>query len=72
MGKIGEAAKADRFSIGQRVALAATRFDKVPLGGGFQIVACLPVELGERQYRIKHDREAFERRVGEYRLSPLS
>ena len=72
MGKIDEAAKADKFPVGQRVALAATRFDKVPVAGAFHIVACLPVEQGERQFRIKHEGEAFERRVGEYRLSPLS
>jgi hypothetical protein len=71
MGKINEAVMPDKFPVGQRVQLAANRFDRVPLSGNFEIVARLPSDQGERQYRIKHDGEAFERRVGEYRLSPV-
>jgi hypothetical protein len=36
--------------------------------GTFEIMALLPACDGERQYRIKHGREAFERMVGERRL----
>jgi len=72
MGTIDEAVRPDKFPVGQRVQLAANRFDRVPVAGSFEIMARLPSDLGERQYRIKHEREAFERRVGEYRLSPVS
>ncbi len=69
MGRIETAAKPYRFTIGQQVVLSATRLERLPVVGSFRIIARLPAELGEHQYRVKHDREAFERRVGEYRLT---
>jgi hypothetical protein len=57
-----------RFSVGQHVTLAPAPFDRAPQTGTFEIMALLPASDGERQYRIKHGREAFERMVGEYRL----
>jgi hypothetical protein len=57
-----------RFSVGQRVTLSGTRLEKVAVAGDFKVTAQLPHDGGEHQYRVKHDREAFERRVGEYRL----
>ena len=68
MGRIVNSAVRYRFSIGQRVTLSGTRLEKVPVAGDFQVTAQLPYDGGEHQYRVKHDREAFERRVGEHRL----
>jgi hypothetical protein len=72
MDKYEEADREHRFSVGQRVSLSATRFEKLPLAGTFEIMALLPAKDGERQYRVKHDREAFERMVGEGRLTPAT
>ena len=69
MGNIQKVVKPYKFSIGQHVVVSATRFDRVPVTGTFKIMALLPAEAGEQQYRIKNDREAFERRVGESRLT---
>jgi len=68
MGTSDKTVTLSRFSVGQRVSLSATRFERVPIGS-YRIVAQLPAEAGEHQYRVKHEREAFERRVGEYRLT---
>lgn len=57
-----------RFSVGQYVTLAPAPFDMTAQTGTFEIMALLPACDGERQYRIKHGREAFERMVGERRL----
>ncbi len=64
-----EALKPHRFKIGQQVNLAATRFERILVAGSFEVIARLPAEAGEPQYRVKHGREAFERRVGEHRLT---
>lgn len=61
-----------KFSIGQRVTLSATRFDRFPQAGTFKIMALLPASNGEQQYRIKHDMEAFERMVDECRIIAAS
>ena len=58
-----------RYTVGQRVTLAGLRSDRLPVAGSFRIVAQLPAEAGEHQYRVKHDQEAFERHVGEFRLT---
>ena len=68
MGRIMNTAARFRFSVGQRVTLSGTRLEKVPVAGDFRVVAQLPYDGGEHQYRVKHEREAFERRVGEHRL----
>jgi hypothetical protein len=65
-----EATKPHRFIIGQQVNLAATRFERILVAGSFEIIARLPSEAGEPQYRVKNGHEAFERRVGEHRLTP--
>ena len=57
-----------RFSVGQHVTLVPAPFDRTPQTGTFEIMALLPARDGERQYRVKHGREAFERMVGEGRL----
>lgn len=69
MGRIEKIGGRYRFSVGQRVTLSSTRFERVPVAGDFKVTAQLPAEEGEHQYRVKHDREAFERRVGEHRLT---
>lgn len=68
MGITRKAVEHYRFSIGQRVSLSATRFERVPIGS-YRVTAQLPAEGGEHQYRVKHEGEAFERRVGEHRLN---
>ena len=68
MVTIEKTVKRYRFSVGQRVSLSATRFERVPIGA-YRVTAQLPAEDGEHQYRVKHEREAFERRVGEHRLT---
>jgi hypothetical protein len=68
---VPEALSRYRFSVGQKVVISATGSDRLPAGGTFRITARLPLEQGEYQYRVQHDREAFERRVGENRLTPV-
>jgi len=58
-----------RFSVGQTVAVSTAGSDRFPAGGAFRITARLPFEQGEFHYRIQRDREAFERKVGESRLT---
>jgi hypothetical protein len=58
-----------KFSVGQRVTLSAIRLEMIPLAGAFKVVALLPAKDDEWQYRVKHDREAFERMVSEGRLA---
>lgn len=70
VGKYEEKDRPHRFSVGQWVSVSATRFEMASLPGAFKIMALLPAKDGERQYRVKHDREAFERMVGESRLTP--
>ena len=58
-----------RFSVGQQVVVSTAGFDRLPVSGAFRVTARLPTEQGEHQYRIKHERELFERKVGEHRLT---
>ena len=69
MGKIEQAGKSHKFAVGQKVILKASRFERVLVSGTFEVTARLPAEDGEPQYRIRHGRDAFERRVGEHRLA---
>jgi hypothetical protein len=58
-----------RFSVGQKVAVSTAGTDRLPTAGSFRVTARLPAEQGEQQYRIQHEREVFERKVGENRLT---
>ncbi|GEM_PF-4007708 len=64
-----EAVTQYKFSVGQRVAVSTAGTDRLPVGGTFRVTARLPAEQGESQYRIQHEREIFERKVGERRLT---
>jgi hypothetical protein len=66
---VPEALAQYRFSVGQKVAVATAGFDRLPVGGSFRVTARLPAEQGEYHYRIQHEREAFERKVGEGRMT---
>lgn len=67
-----EAVRPYKFAVGQKVVLKASRFERVLVAGTFEVTARLPAEDGEPQYRIRHGRDAFERRVGEHRLAPAA
>lgn len=66
MGILRELADDRSFALGQKVRL--TR----PTGPNdvFTVKACLPAVDGDRQYRVKSDREPFERVVREHELQP--
>jgi hypothetical protein len=55
-----------KFRVGQTVELVAP--SRRHALGVYQIVALLPIEQGEPQYRIKSVTEAHERRAFEHEL----
>ena len=58
-----------KFAIGQIVEHDARSTPKSRPCGHFMVVRVLPVEEGDPQsYRIKSDREAFERIAKEYEI----
>jgi hypothetical protein len=59
-----------KFSVGQTVELVAP--SRRHALGVYQIVALLPVEHGEPQYRIKSVTEAHERRASEFDLRVIA
>lgn len=56
-----------KFSAGQRVSVARANSFATP-GGMYRIVQALPLERGQRQYRVRNDAENFDRIVDESRL----
>ncbi len=66
---MAEALATYRFSVGQKVSVSTAGTDRLPTVGSFRVTARLPAEQGEQQYRIQHEREVFERKVGENRLT---
>jgi hypothetical protein len=56
------------FTIGQRLELVLGRLNPSAPGGTYTIVRLLPNDDGDREYRIKHDRDGHERVVRESQL----
>ncbi|MES1156445.1 MAG: hypothetical protein ABUL73_01585 [Alphaproteobacteria bacterium] len=56
-----------RFSAGQRVSVVRKGLTSPPTGA-YRIVSVLPLESGQRQYRVRNDAEAFDRILDEGRL----
>jgi hypothetical protein len=56
------------FQVGQMVAYRVARWLDAP-EGLYIVTAQLPVRNGEREYRIKHSTEPFERSAPEKDLS---
>lgn len=60
-----------KFGAGQRVTLVRSDSFAAP-AGGYTIVSVLPLDRGPQQYRVKNDRESFERIFDEVRLEAIS
>jgi hypothetical protein len=58
-----------RFNVGDNVRVVSTAGMWFKNGIDFKVTAALPPVQGKLQYRIKNDREAFERVVSESQLS---
>jgi hypothetical protein len=58
-----------RFRIGQLVRFTPGMHER-SYGGTYRIVARLPEERGEMQYRIKNTKDEHERVVREAQISP--
>ena len=56
------------FAAGQTVRLANASRLTPAASGDFKITRLLPESSGELQYRVKSDRESYERVVGENEL----
>jgi hypothetical protein len=56
------------FTIGQRLELVLGRLNTTAPSGTYTIVRLLPNDDGDREYRIKHDRDGHERVVRESQL----
>jgi hypothetical protein len=57
------------FGVGQIVRFTPGMHERA-YGGLYQIVAKLPEERGERQYRVKSTNDSHERIVRESQISP--
>jgi hypothetical protein len=60
-----------RFNVGDNVRVISTAGMWFKNGIDFKVTAALPPVQGKLQYRIKNDREAFERVVSESQLTTL-
>lgn len=60
-----------KFKIGQTVRLAVARIDR-GVGGNYRIVALLPEERGDPQYRLKSASGSEQRVAWESQLSAVS
>lgn len=58
-----------KFKIGQRVSYSPGKLTMSTSSSEFKIVRQLPSETGECMYRIKSDREPFERVARESEIS---
>jgi hypothetical protein len=56
-----------KFKIGQIVRFTPGAHER-SWGGMYQVVACLPEERGDRQYRIKSVKDAHQRVVRESQI----
>ena len=62
-----------KFAVGQMVDLQSSpRFGAGQAMRGYKILRLLPLESGERQYRIKTMTEAYERIAKESELKPVA
>ena len=59
-----------RFKVGQRVRLSAAAIDR-HVAGIYKVVAQLPEERGDRQYRVENSAGTQQRVVWESQLSSL-
>ncbi|MEW5964216.1 MAG: hypothetical protein AB1749_11705 [Pseudomonadota bacterium] len=59
-----------RFRIGQRVSYTPGKLTMSTTSSEFKIIRQLPAESGECMYRIKSEREPFERVARESEISP--
>jgi hypothetical protein len=57
-----------KFRIGQRVRLSAPAINR-GVAGIYSVVALLPEERGDRQYRVRHTVSAQQRVVWESQLA---
>jgi hypothetical protein len=57
-----------RFSVGAMVRLSRSRTLPNAITGPYEVIATLPERDGELQYRIKSDREPFQRIMTEDEL----
>ena len=57
-----------RFAVGATVRLNRNGSFGNAVSGAFKIIAKLPEQDGELQYRIKSEHEPFQRTVKEYQL----
>lgn len=61
-----------KFAAGQHVSiLRGPSFAASAPKGLYRIVAALPVEMGQRRYRVRSDGETHDRIVDEVRLEPV-
>jgi hypothetical protein len=60
-----------RFAIGRRVQLCHAIRQRNAVSGPYEILALLPEREGELQYRIKSEREPYQRVMKEDELEPL-
>lgn len=58
-----------RFKVGQTVTYMPTQIGMEPFAKVHKIVQQLPIEYGQRFYRIKASTEAFERVAAERELA---
>lgn len=58
-----------KYKVGQAVDLRPGRWSLPASGREYKIVRVLPVEAGERMYRVKSASEAFERIAKESELT---
>ncbi len=56
-----------RFSAGERVSVVRSRAFTAA-EGDYRILQALPMERGPQQYRVRSDKESFDRIVEEGRL----
>ena len=59
-----------KFKVGQSVRLAAPAIDR-GVAGFYKVLALLPEERGDRQYRVQHAARAQQRVVWESQLSGI-
>jgi hypothetical protein len=57
-----------KFRIGEQVELVPGMAERLTAGGIYEVVRQLPTSNGEFGYRIKSDREPYERAVRESQL----
>lgn len=56
-----------RFSAGERVSVVRSR-TFIAAEGDYRILQALPMEPGPQQYRVRNEKESFDRIVEESRL----